>query len=156
MWLLYAFLSAITAALVAIFGKIGLSTVNSMLATAIRAVIMAFATVIFAFSLGKFRGFTLGTLTGGEWIWIILAGLAGALSWIFYFYALQMGQATPVAAIDRLSLVFVLILAVIFLGEKFTWQSAIGAIFMVVGAILISWKSVDIQTFLSWISRIWK
>jgi transporter family protein len=140
MWLLFALLSAITAALVAIFGKIGLSAVNPMLATAVRAVIMALATVIFAFSLGKFRGFTFAALSGGEWLWIVLAGLAGALSWIFYFYALQMGQATPVAAIDRLSMVFVLILAVIFLGEKLTWQSALGALFVVLGAILISWK----------------
>lgn len=156
MWLLYAFLSAITAALVAIFGKIGLSTVNPMLATAVRAVIMAIATVTFAFSLGKFRGFTLTTLTGGEWLWIALAGLAGALSWIFYFYALQMGQATPVAAIDRLSLVFVLILAAFFLGEKFTLQSAIGAVLMVIGAILISWKLADLQAFFNWLSRLWQ
>lgn len=140
MWLLYALLSAVTAALVAIFGKIGLGGVNPMLATAVRAVIMALVTVIFAFSLGKFRGFALLTLSGGEWLWIILAGLAGALSWIFYFYALQMGQATSVAAIDRLSIVFVFILAIILLGEKFSWQAGIGALFVVLGAILMTWK----------------
>jgi len=154
--MLYAFFAAIAAALVAIFGKIGLGSIDSILATAIRAIIMAAITVAFAFSLGKFRGFTLGTLSGWAWLWIALAGLAGAASWIFYFYALQTGPATPVVAIDRLSLVFVLFLAAIFLGEAWSIKSAIGAGFMVVGAILISLRWEQIAEIGRYLSRLWQ
>jgi len=140
MWFLYASLSAISAALVAIFGKVGLKSVDSTLATAIRAVIMAVFTLLAALFLGKFKGFTLQSLAGKEWLMIVLAGVAGALSWLFYFYALRYGFATNVVAIDRLSLVFVVVLAAIFLGEAFTWETGLGAALMVAGAILISLK----------------
>lgn len=140
MWILYAFLSAITAAFVAIFAKLGLQNIDSTLATTIRSIIMAGFLVLTSLFLKKFKGFSFGTFGSREWVLIILSGIAGALSWLFYFFALKYGFASKVAAIDRLSIVFVIILAVLFLGESFGWKSALGAIFMALGAILISWK----------------
>jgi transporter family protein len=138
MWLVYAFLSSITAALVAIFAKLGLKGIDSTLATAIRSIIMTVFLVLVAFFLKKFQGFNVSSFSNKDWLLIILAGIAGALSWLFYFLALKTGLATKVATIDRLSLVFVIILAVIFLGEKLSWKVAIGAVLMVAGAIAIT------------------
>lgn len=139
-WLISAFLSAITAALVAIFAKMGLKGIDSTLATTIRSVIMAVFLVAVSFSLEKFNGFSLKTLDLRDWLLIAAAGVAGALSWLFYFMALKTGLATRVAAIDRLSLVFIIIFAAIFLGEQLGWKTVMGAIFMVMGAIIITFK----------------
>jgi transporter family protein len=140
MWLIYAFLSSITAALVAIFGKLGLKGIDSTLATTIRSIIMAVFLVVVSFFLKKFQGFSLSSFTSKDWLLIVLAGIAGALSWLFYFFALKTGLATKVVVIDRLSLVFVIILAAIFLGEKLGWKSVIGALLMIAGAIIITLK----------------
>jgi transporter family protein len=140
MWLIYAFLSSITAALVAIFAKLGLKGIDSTLATTIRSIIMAVFLVLTSFFLKKFQGFSLSSLGSKDWILIVLAGIAGALSWLFYFLALKTGLATKVVAIDRLSLVFVIIFAAIFLGEKLGWKSVLGALLMVAGAIIITLK----------------
>ncbi|KKW31694.1 MAG: hypothetical protein UY75_C0002G0007 [Parcubacteria group bacterium GW2011_GWC2_52_8c] len=140
MWLLFAFLSAIAAAGVAIFAKLGLQTIDSTLATTVRSVIMAGFLVIVSFLLKKFDGFSLTSFSSREWILIALAGIAGALSWLFYFFALKQGFASKVAAIDRLSLVFVVVLAAVFLGETLGWKSALGALLMVAGALLITLK----------------
>lgn len=140
MWLIYAFLSAIFAALVAILAKLGLKGIDSTLATAVRSIIMAGFLFLTAFSLKKFQGFNFESFSQKEWLLIVLSGIAGAISWLFYFYALKDGMAGKVAAIDRLSLVFVIILAAMFLGEKLGWQSAVGALLMVSGAILITIK----------------
>ncbi|MFH0891061.1 MAG: EamA family transporter [Candidatus Liptonbacteria bacterium] len=137
-WFWYAVLSAICAALVAIFGKMGLSRLDSTLATALRAVVMAGITILAAILLGKFKGFTWQSVTEKEWLWIVLAGVAGALSWIFYFYALKNGPAPAVAAIDRLSLLFVFVLAVLVLKDPFTWRSTAGAILVGLGAFMMS------------------
>ena len=83
MWVLYAFLAAGFAALVAIFGKIGLKGIDSTLATTVRGIIMALFLVCVAFAMRKFDGFSLHSFTGREWVFIILAGIAGALSWLF-------------------------------------------------------------------------
>lgn len=140
MWLIYAFLSAIAAALVAIFAKMGLKNIDSTLATTVRSIIMAGFLFLTALSLKKFQGFSLSSFNQKEWLLIALAGIAGAISWLFYFYALKEGMAGKVAAIDRLSLVFIILLAAIFLGEKLSWQTSIGAIIMAFGAILITLK----------------
>lgn len=140
MWIPYALLSAAFAAGVAIVGKLGLKTLDSTLATTIRSVIMAVFLLIVSLFLRKFRGFSWHDLSGKDWSLIVLAGIFGAMSWLFYFFALKHGPATPVAAIDRLSLVFVFVLAIIFLGEPFTLKSAAGAVLMVAGAILLSWR----------------
>jgi len=137
MWLVYAFMSALTASLVAIFAKLGLKDIDSTLATTIRAFIMAAFLFIVSFFLKKFNGFSFDIMGGKDWLLIILAGISGAMSWIFYFLALKYGLATKVMAIDRMSIVFVVILAALFLGEAFGWKSALGAVLMAGGAILI-------------------
>jgi bacterial/archaeal transporter family protein len=141
MWLILALLSALTAALVAIFGKLGLKGVDTTLATAVRSVIMAVFLVSAAGALGKFQGFSLSTFDGKGWLYIILAGVAGALSWLFYFWALKLGPAGAVAAIDRLSIVFVVIVAALVLGEAFTKYTGAGALLVVAGALLIAFDS---------------
>lgn len=140
MWLLYAFLSAITASLVAIFGKLGLQSIDPTLATTIRSIIMAGFLVVVSVFLRKFEGFSFSSFSGRDWLFIALAGLAGALSWLFYFLALKIGLASRVVAIDRLSVVFVVVLAALFLGESFGWKTALGALLMAGGAILITLK----------------
>lgn len=140
MWIIYALLSAFTAALVAIFGKLGLKNIDSTLATTIRSLVMASVLLITSLTLKKFHGFTLASLSGRDWTLIVLSGLAGALSWLFYFFALKSGNATGVSAVDRLSVVMVVIFASLFLGEVIGWKSVLGAAFMVLGAIMITLK----------------
>lgn len=140
MWFIYALLSSVTAAGVAIFAKLGLKDIDSTLATTIRSIIMATFLVLTSLFLRKFEGFSFSSLGGRDWLLITLAGVSGALSWLFYFFALKTGLATKVVVIDRLSLVFVIILAAVFLGESLGWKSVMGALLMVGGAILISLK----------------
>lgn len=140
MWVLYALLSSVFAAGVAIVGKIGLKDIDSTLATTIRSIVMAVFLIIVSFSLGKFREFHLDNLAGSQWLLIIATGIFGALSWLFYFFALKNGSTVPVVAIDRLSIVFVLVFSLMFLGDKFSIQAVIGALLMVGGALLISFK----------------
>jgi len=137
-WLFYALLSAIFAALVAIFGKVGLQGLDSTTATAVRAVVMALFLIGTVIMLGK--GNFVGEITGNSnaMKFIVLSGVAGALSWLFYFLALQKGTITQVVPVDRSSVVFALILAAVFLGEKITLQSATGAALIVIGAILVA------------------
>jgi len=124
------------AALVAVLGKVGISGVDTTLATAIRAVVMAVFLVAAALVLGK--GGLLGSVGRRPLLFITLSGLAGALSWLFYFLALRHGPAVGVSALDRLSVVFVFVLAVAFLGTAFTWKAALGAVLVVIGTILLT------------------
>ena len=144
MYLLYAFLSAITAALVAIFAKMGLKGIDPTLATTIRSLIMAGFLVLTSLFLKKFQAHQIAasfnSFSSKDWLLIILAGVSGALSWLFYFFALKYGLASKVVAIDRLSIVFVVVLAALFLGEALGWKTVLGAVLMVVGAILIVLK----------------
>jgi transporter family protein len=133
---MYALLSAVFAALVAIFGKIGLKNIDSTLATTIRSVVMAVFLIITAFSLGKFN--FLNTLDNKALIFIPLSGISGAISWLFYFLAIKLGPVTAVAAIDRTSIVFVFVLSVLFLSESLTVLKSIGALAIVAGAILMA------------------
>ena len=135
-WIFFSLLSAAFAALVGIFGKVGISGVDSTLATTVRAVIMAVFLVLVALSLGKFN--LINTINGKLLVFIVLSGVAGALSWLCYFYALRTGPASGVAALDRLSVVFVLIFAVLFLAEKLTLKTGFGALLISIGAILMS------------------
>lgn len=137
-WILYALLSALFASLVAIFGKIGVSKVDTTLATSVRAVIMAIFLVSVSLALGKAR--LLSTIDSRSLTFIILSGVAGATSWLFYFWALKVGPASGVAALDRLSVVFVVIFAVLMLGEHLTWKTGLGAVILTIGAILMSIK----------------
>ncbi len=140
MWLIDAFLSAIAAAAVAIFAKLGLKEIDPTLATTIRSIIMAGFLVIVSFFLKKFNNFFFNSFSSREWLLIILAGIAGAVSWLFYFLAIKHGIVSKVAAIDRLSIVFVIFLAALFLGETLGWKSVLGAILMALGAVLITLK----------------
>lgn len=134
-WILYALGSAAFAAMVAVFGKIGLKEIDSTFATTIRAVVMALFLIITSFFLGKFD--INSGITSKAFLFIVLSGIAGAISWLFYFTALKHGPAAGVAALDRLSVVFVFILAVLFLGQQFSLKAALGAFFVVLGAILL-------------------
>lgn len=140
MWFFYALLSAVTAALVAIFGKLGLKGVDSTIATTVRAVIMAAFLVVVSVAFGKFQGFSWRTFTQRDWLLIALSGVAGATSWLFYFLALKTGLASAVAAIDRLSIVFIILLAAIFLGEGLSWKTLLGSLLVVSGVLFITWK----------------
>ena len=138
MWIGYALLSAVFAAAVAILGKIGLKNVDSTLATTIRSVAMAVFLLGTAAVLQKFS--LIKTVGNQALTFIIFSGIAGALSWLFYFLALKNGPATGVAALDRLSVVFVVLLAAIFLGEALTLKSVTGLVFLVLGAVLLVLK----------------
>ena len=135
-WFFFAVLSAIFAALTAILAKIGIKDVNSNLATAIRT------TVILVFSWGivaaqKNLG-QIANISKHSMLFLVLSGLATGLSWLFYFRALQLGEASKVVPIDKLSLVITLVFAAIFLKEQFTLYTALGAVLMTVGALLIA------------------
>jgi transporter family protein len=135
-WVAYALLAAVFAALVAVLGKVGVKNVDATLATAVRAVVMMVVLVVAAAVLGKLRG--LSSIDGRSFLFIILSGLAGAASWVFYFVALKHGPAAAVAALDRLSVPLVFVLAIFFLGDAFSWKGAVGAILVVAGAILLT------------------
>lgn len=137
MWIIYALISAVAAALVAIFAKIGLKQVDTVLATTIRSLIMAAFLVVASLLLKKFDGFTPASWSGKEWGLIVLAGVSGAVSWLFYFMALRSADASRVAAIDRTSLVFVALLAALFLGEQLQMKAIFGIVLMVIGAVLM-------------------
>ncbi|MFH0874798.1 MAG: EamA family transporter [archaeon] len=138
LWLIFALLSAITAAFVAIFGKIGLTGIDSGLATAVRAVIMAIFLVSIALLQGKFSELHTIFSNSKALLYIVLSGIAGALSWLFYFFALKLGKVSQVAPIDRLSVVFAIILAFLILGEKLTIKTGIGASLIAAGAIIVA------------------
>lgn len=137
-WIALALISAGFAALVAIFGKIGIANLDTTLATTIRSIVMAVFLVLVSLSLGKFHH--AAPISGRNWLFIVLAGIAGALSWLFYFWALKNGPADGVAALDRTSVIFVVLLAALFLGEMFTWKVGLGAVLIAGGAILLTVK----------------
>lgn len=137
-WLIFALLSAITASLVAIFGKIGLSGIDTNTATAIRAVIMAIFLVGLIVIQGKVSNIGPIFTNHKALLFIILSGIAGALSWLFYFIALKGAKVSQVVPIDRLSVVFALLLAFFLLGENISLKTGIGAVLIVVGGILIA------------------
>lgn len=136
MWLIFALLSALFAALTAIFAKIGIKNVDTDLATAIRTVVI----LVLAWGIAFVRGgtSTIGLLTKQNLIFLTLSGVATALSWIFYFKALQLGKVSQVAAVDKLSVALAIIFSIIFLGESLTVKTAIGAICIIIGTIVIA------------------
>lgn len=137
-WIAYALLSAVAAAAVAILGKIGISRIDTTLATTIRALIMA--GFFLAISLLLHKEKLISTIDRPALLYIVLSGLAGAVSWLCYFFALKNGPASGVSALDRTSVVMVFVLALLFLGEKFHIRTAVGAILVVAGAVLMSLK----------------
>lgn len=137
-WIIFALLSAFTASLVAIFGKIGLSGIDTNTATAIRAVIMAIFLVGLIIIQGKVSNIGPILANHKALLFIVLSGIAGALSWLFYFIALKGAKVSQIVPIDRMSVVFALLLAFFILGEGITLKTGIGAALVVVGGILIA------------------
>ncbi len=135
MWWIYALLSALFASLTAIFAKIGVTQVNANLATAIRTVIILLVAWGIVFFRGEYR--TLHTLSKHNLFFLIISGVATGLSWIFYFKALQIGKVSQVAPVDKLSVALTILLSVIFLGEALSWKSAIGALLIISGTIVL-------------------
>ena len=137
-WLIYALLSAFFASLVAVFGKIGLKDIDSNTATAIRAVVMAVFLIGLVLVQGKYLQVKQIISQPIPMLFVVLSGLAGAVSWLFYFLALKNGKASQIVPIDRLSVIFTLILAFLILGEKLSLKAALGAVIIVVGAVLVA------------------
>jgi transporter family protein len=135
MWWIYALLSALFAALTAVFAKIGIKNVDTDLATAIRTVVV----LILAWAIAFFRGGTnsIPSLTKQNILFLALSGVATGLSWIFYFKALQLGKISQVAPIDKLSVALAIIFSIVFLGETLTLKTALGAICIIGGTIII-------------------
>lgn len=135
-WLIYAFLSAFFAALVAILAKIGIKGIDSNLATAIRTIVI----LIFAWGIVFYQGTfkQVRSISKFSLVFLILSGIATGLSWLFYFRALQIGNASQVVPIDKLSLVLTIIFAFLILKEKITVGIIIGSVLMTVGAIMIA------------------
>lgn len=135
MWSTYALLSALFAALTAIFAKIGVKDVNTDLATAIRTTVI----LVISWGIVFFRGGALGisTLTNENIIFLVLSGIATGLSWIFYFKALQLGTVSQVAPVDKLSVAIAILLSVLFLGETLTLKMFIGASLIIAGTLVL-------------------
>jgi transporter family protein len=138
-WIFWSLLSALFAGATAVLAKVGVAGIDSNLATAIRTtVVLAFA---WAVALLTSRPLSLSALHGRTWLFLGLSGLATGLSWLCYFRALQLGQASQVAPIDKLSVVFVLAFAALFLHEPLTLRSGVGGLLIVAGAIVLAWKA---------------
>ena len=135
MWRVYALLSALFAALTTILAKIGIKDVNSHLATALRTVVVLFMAWGMVFITGTQGGVT--AIGKKSWLFIILSGLATGASWLFYYRALQLGEASRVAPIDKLSVVITLVLAFVFLHEQFTVKSLLGCALIGAGTLLM-------------------
>ena len=135
MWMLFAILSAVFAALTSILAKVGIDGVNSNLATAIRTlvvVLMAWGMVFLTDAQGG-----ISSISRKSWIFLILYGLATGASWLFYYKALQIGEASKVVPIDKMSVVITLVLAFVFLHEKVTVKSVIGCVLISAGTLLM-------------------
>lgn len=135
MWLVFAILSAVFAALTSILAKVGISDVNSTLATAIRTVVVLAMSWGMVFLTKAQSG--LAEISRRSWIFLILSGLATGASWLFYYRALQLGEVSKVAPIDKMSIVITLVLAFVFLHEQFTAKSLIGAILLTAGTLVM-------------------
>jgi transporter family protein len=135
-WLGWALLSAVFAGLTAVLAKVGVQDIDSNLATAIRTVVI----LVFAWSVALYRNDQqLSTVTPRTWLFLVLSGLATGASWLCYFRALQLGQVAKVAPIDKLSVVFAIFLAAVFLHERLTWQNWVGGALIVGGSLVLAW-----------------
>jgi transporter family protein len=134
-WFFWALLSAFFAGLTAVLAKVGVEHINSNLATAIRTVVI----LIFAWSFALFTNTqSISTIARRTWIFLILSGIATGLSWLCYFRALQLGEASEVAPVDKLSVVIAMVLAAIFLHERITWHHWLGGGLILTGALVLA------------------
>jgi len=132
-----------------IFAKLGLKGIDANLLTAVRGIVMALIVSVAALSFGKLSMTALSGLSGRQWSFVILSGLGGALSWIFFYQALSVGPTVAVTVIDKLSLVFTAILAVVVLTEGITFQAGLGLLLVVTGTLLVSIPWEKIVNFIS-------
>ncbi len=134
-WLLWALLSAVFAALTAIFAKIGVENINSDLATLIRTVVVLVSLALILFATGQFS--QTRPISNKTWLFLVLSGLGTGASWLCYFRALKLGPASMVAPIDKLSVVLVALFGVVFLGERPSMSGWLGIALIAAGAIII-------------------
>jgi len=135
-WSTWALLSAFFAGLTAVLAKVGVAHVNSNLATAIRTVVI----LIFAWSVALFTSSqSISTIGRRSWVFLVLSGIATGLSWLCYFRALQLGEASRVAPVDKLSVVIAIVLAAIFLHERLTWHHWLGGLLVFAGAVVLAY-----------------
>ena len=135
-WLFFALLSALFAALTAVFAKLGLQGLDSDFATFIRTLFIVGIVALWVSFLGKWQ--PLAVVGGRQWLFLALSAAATGLSWLFYFKALQLGQASHVAPVDKLSVVFVALFSVTFLGERLSAREWLGIVLIVVGVICLA------------------
>ena len=135
MWMVYALLSAVFAAVTSILAKVGIEGVNSNLATAVRTVVVVVMAWVMVFLTNTQNGIL--EISRKSWLFLILSGLATGASWLCYYRALQIGEASKVVPIDKLSVVITLVLAFVFLHEKFTMKSLIGCALIGAGTLLM-------------------
>lgn len=136
-WQFWALASAAFAALTAIFAKVGISNINSDVATFIRTLVIILVLGALLLATGQWRG--TAPLSGKNWLFLILSGLATGASWVCYFRALSMGDASRVAPIDKLSVVMVALFAAVFLGEKLSSTSWFGVVLIALGAMFVAY-----------------
>lgn len=137
-WQSWAVLSAIFAAMTAILAKVGVEAIGSDLATLIRtAVVLVFAALVVAASDGFGE---ISAVPGRTWLFLVLSGFATGASWLCYFRALKLGDASRVAPVDKLSVVFIAVIAVLFLGERLSPQGTAGVVLIAAGAMLVAWQ----------------
>ena len=135
MWVVFALLSAVFAALTSIFAKIGIENVNSNLATAIRTVVVLVMAWLIVFATGKHQQIV--DISTKSWIFLVLSGLATGLSWLCYFYALQIGEASKVVPVDKFSVVITMVMAFFILGEVVTTKTIIGGLLITAGTLVL-------------------
>lgn len=137
-WTFWAILSAIFAALTAIFAKVGVTGINSDFATLLRTVVVLVSLALILFATGQYQ--SLGSISPRSYLFLLLSGLATGASWICYFRALQLGQASQVAPVDKLSVVLVAVLGVTLLGERLALRQWGGISLITLGVVMLAWR----------------
>lgn len=135
MWLVFAILSSVFAALTSILSKIGIDGVNSTLATAVRTIVVLIMSWVMVFATRSQSG--INFINKKSWLFLILSGLATGASWLCYYKAIQLGEVSKVVPIDKLSTVITIVLAVLLLHEKFSYKTVIGSILVTVGTLIL-------------------
>ncbi|WP_252092233.1 EamA family transporter [Pseudomonas sp. MWU13-3659] len=137
-WTFWALLSALFAALTAIFAKVGVTGINSDFATLLRTVVVLVSLALILYATGQYQA--LGSISPRSYLFLVLSGLATGASWICYFRALQLGQASQVAPVDKLSVVLVAVLGVTLLGERLDLRQWAGISLITIGVVMLAWR----------------
>ena len=137
-WVVWSLLAALFGGATAVLAKLGVTGINSNLATAIRTtVILVFA---WGVAFATIKPAEIASVTTRTWLFLVFSGLATGLSWLCYFRALKLGPATQVATVDKLSIIFVIVFAAMFLNEPLTMKTGMGAVLIVAGTMILAWK----------------